>query len=117
MNLGSKIKQLRQTRNWSQADLSEKIGVKQKQISSYERGHSHPTTEVLIKIAETFDVSLDFLALERNGGNVQGKIKDPELLKYFEIIDGFSDEQKAAAKQVLELICFKNSVSLLAGTK
>lgn len=115
MTLGAKIRQLRQARDWTQAELAAKVGVHQKQVSSYERGGSYPTTEVLIKLAQAFDVSLDYLALEDDGSAGAGKIKDRELLHYFEAIDNFPDEQKAAAKQVLDLLVMRSKVKELSG--
>lgn len=108
--LGTKIKQLRQVKTWTQEELANQIGVKQKQISSYERGSSNPTTDVLIKIAKAFDVSLDYLAFDEGAQNGSGKIKDRELLEYFEAIDNFPTEQKKAAKIVLDLIVMKNNL-------
>mgnify|MGYP002713279769 CR=1 FL=1 len=113
--LGSKIKQLRQARGWTQEELASQIGVKQKQISSYERGTSNPTTDVLIKIAQVFEVSLDYLALNGNAVQGAGNIKDRELLQYFEAIDNFPDEQKQSAKQLLDLIVMKNRLHEMAG--
>ncbi|MCK5069558.1 MAG: helix-turn-helix transcriptional regulator [Desulfocapsa sp.] len=51
MTIADRIKQLRQERQWTQAELAEKIGIKQKQISAYERGVNSPSTDFLIKIA------------------------------------------------------------------
>jgi len=43
------------------------MGIKQKQISAYERGITSPSTDVLIKLAEVFDVTLDYLAFATKG--------------------------------------------------
>ena len=63
MLLADRIRQLRQEHRWTQAELGQKIKIHQKQISSYERGVNIPSTEVLIKMADIFDVTLDYLAL------------------------------------------------------
>jgi transcriptional regulator with XRE-family HTH domain len=41
------------------------MAIHQKQVSAYERGRHIPSTEVLIKLADIFDVFLDYLALKR----------------------------------------------------
>lgn len=59
--LGENIKQLRKEKNISQKELASLINVSQRLISNYEDGSATPTVENLIKIADTFKVSLDFL--------------------------------------------------------
>jgi len=55
VNIGEKIKRLRQERNWSEAQLANRLDIHQKQISGYERNIHVPSTEVIIKIAITND--------------------------------------------------------------
>ncbi len=61
--LPDKLKKLRQTRGFSQAQLGKKLGVNVQLISKYERGIVCPPTNMMIKIATVFDVSLDYLLL------------------------------------------------------
>lgn len=56
-----KIRLLRTKMNMSQYDFSHLIGIKQPTLSTYERGTSSPSLDVLITIAEKCDVSLDWL--------------------------------------------------------
>ena len=51
------------------------------QISAYERGHNIPSTEVLMKIADIFDVSLDYLASEALGKTGQGEYQGQRTFK------------------------------------
>ena len=110
MSLHEKIRRLRQERNWTQADLGEKISVHQKQISSYERGVTVPSTDILMKIAEAFDVTLDYLAFDKNSAN-NGKlqIQDRELLRRFETIDTFPEQYRDLAKEILDLLVLKHN--------
>lgn len=64
MPLGERVKQLRKERGWSQDDLGQKVGTAAHQISRYENGHITPSTEMIVKLAECFDVSLDYLLIE-----------------------------------------------------
>lgn len=59
--LGQNIKQLRLEKNITQKELASLIGVSQRLISNYENDSAIPTVENLIKIADIFKVSLDFL--------------------------------------------------------
>lgn len=55
------VKQLRESRGWSQSQLAEEVGVSQTCISYIEAGTKSPTIKILKKIAETLDVSIDSL--------------------------------------------------------
>lgn len=56
----NRIKLLRKGLNLSQAEFSEKLGVSQSKLSSYENGKM-PPLDMLLRAAETFQVSLDWL--------------------------------------------------------
>lgn len=59
---GERIRQLRQSQNMSQKDFADLINVRQNTISQYEKGVAVPSLDVLILIANKFEVSLDWLA-------------------------------------------------------
>lgn len=114
MNISSRIKQLRTEKKWTQAELAERLGIRQKQISAYERGTNVPSTEVLIKLAETFDVSLDYLAFEVQGQSTKIAVKDRDLLRYFEAIDYYSEDERRLVKDMLNLVVMKHKFQNLA---
>lgn len=58
---GDNLAELRKDSGYDQKKLGELLGVSYHTISSYERGRSQPNHEMLIKIAQLFDVSLDYL--------------------------------------------------------
>ena len=64
MHLGNKIKELRKDKNISQDELAEKINIDGRQISRYENDKMNPSIEVLIKIAEAFNISIDYLLFD-----------------------------------------------------
>ena len=90
------------------------MAIQQKQISSYERGASRPSTDVLIKIAEIFEVSLDYLVFEIKGENANVNVKDRELLRAFETIDSFEENEKKLTKEMLNLVIAKHQLKALA---
>lgn len=116
MAISDRVRLLRQERRWTQAELGEKIGVHQKQVSAYERGANIPSTEVLIKLAEAFNVSLDYLAFEAKGQSARINIQDRDLLRRFEALDSLSEQDKNLAKQILDLLILKNRFKDLVGT-
>ena len=61
MEINKIIADLRKEKDWSQADLANKTGISQVMVGKYERGDASPSIEVAKKIADAFEVSLDFL--------------------------------------------------------
>lgn len=59
--LAMRLKQVRETLKMSQSDFSESIGLKQQTYSAYEKGINKPPIDILINIAEKYNVSIDWL--------------------------------------------------------
>jgi transcriptional regulator with XRE-family HTH domain len=64
MAIGEQIKNLRKERGGSQTDLATKIAGDAGQISRYENGKITPSVEAIVKFAELFDVSVDYLLVD-----------------------------------------------------
>ena len=59
--MGERIRECRKQRNLSQAQTAEAIGISNNAFSNIETGNSNTTLETIKKIAEYFQVSLDYL--------------------------------------------------------
>ena len=59
--LGERLRILRESVKLSQVKMADLLGVKQSSINRYERGQSAPSLETLVKYADYFDVSMDYL--------------------------------------------------------
>ena len=57
----NRIKDLREDRDMRQSDLAALTGIDQRTISNYETGKTAPDAYALIRLADTFDVSIDYL--------------------------------------------------------
>lgn len=64
MPLGERIKQLRKERGWSQAELGEHLGTDSQRVSRYENERITPSIDMLVRLAEALDVSVDYLVIE-----------------------------------------------------
>jgi len=53
------IKVERAKKNWTQAELAEKVGVSRQSINSIEIGKFIPSTILALKIAKTFETSVE----------------------------------------------------------
>ena len=70
--LGERLRRLRESVKLSQVKMAELLGVKQSSINRYEQGQSAPSLETLVRYADYFDVSLDYLLARTD--NPQGKL-------------------------------------------
>ena len=89
LNIGERITQLRKAKNLSQDELAGKAGVSRTIIGNYERNANSPSIEVLLKLANVFNVSVDFLLGEGSLASF-----DKELLRRIEDIEGLDSDTK-----------------------
>ncbi len=61
VNFGTVLKKLRTQSGMSQRQLAEKLGVTKSTISYYELSERTPSPDIIIKIANIFHVSTDYL--------------------------------------------------------
>ena len=61
MDLGTKLKQARQSRNVTQETLAERLGVSRQTISNWENNRSYPDIVSIIALSDLYGVSLDAL--------------------------------------------------------
>lgn len=61
-----RLQRLREQQHKSRVVLSELCGLSPDAIRRYERGEAVPTLDALIKIADFFEVSLDYLTGRTN---------------------------------------------------
>lgn len=104
MALPDKLKTLRQNKRWTQKELAEKINTDKYNISRYECGLTTPSLDMIIKLANIFQTSIDYLVFE---DDKDGIIKDPTLRRYFEKIENMKDDDKEAIKKVVEAMIYK----------
>lgn len=59
--VGKNLKKLRKQHHLSQTETAKMLGVSQTQYSAYERDQYEPSNETLVKMAEIFNTSTDYL--------------------------------------------------------
>lgn len=63
------IRNLREDNDYTQSFVAEKLGITQRAYSYYENGGRTLTPELLIKIADFYNVSIDYLLGQTNNKN------------------------------------------------
>ncbi|MFZ2538658.1 MAG: helix-turn-helix domain-containing protein [Oscillospiraceae bacterium] len=98
----NRIKELRIIKKVSQANLADIVGVSQRAVSYYEAGKDSPSLEILVALANFFEVSTDYLLgitdiprpIPANLQKIINKATDPaELLQALEETSQKDNEQ------------------------
>ena len=76
----NRIRELRSAAKMNQVELASKIGISQSTLSYWEIGSYEPDHESLIRLADIFNVSVDYLL---------GKTENPSFVTWGEIYDNF----------------------------
>ncbi len=96
MTFGLRLKQLRTENKMTQTELGKKLNVTKASISGYENGTRNPDQESLVKIAEIFNVSTDYLLG-----------KETTQKKYYELTD--KDEKDISERLQVMIEDLENS--------
>lgn len=92
---GDRLKELREEKEMTQEELGKLLNITKQAIYTYEKGENEPTMDALVKIADIFDVSLDYLLCRT-------KQKENFYIKNEFILEAFNDSHK---KKLLLDIC------------
>jgi putative transcriptional regulator len=58
------LRRLRAERNWSQADLAEKLGVSRQSVNAIETGRFDPSLPLAFKLSRLFQISIESMFFE-----------------------------------------------------
>ena len=98
--LSENIKNLRKEKGMSQEELAEKLNVVRQTVSKWEQNLSVPDSEMLIRIAEVFDVSVSSLL----GETVETKDTKSELAEIsqkLENLNAMMAERNSRSRRIL----------------
>ena len=59
----NRLKELRAVRDWSQADLAERLGVSRQSVHAIETGKYDPSLPRAFKIAQLFEMAIEAIFL------------------------------------------------------
>ncbi|MDI9478918.1 MAG: helix-turn-helix transcriptional regulator [Bacillota bacterium] len=110
--IGQRIKQLRKENKITQEELGKMFGMVKSTISLYENGKSNPDDEIKQKIADQFNVSIDWLLgrtdERRTADEIIAEYKEKEL-EFEELFDRFNiyfEGRKLTEKDKKSIISF-----------
>lgn len=73
-NIGQFIKRLREENNITQKELASKVYVSRQSVSKWENGISLPNLDILLKLGEIFDITVDEILRAKRKNKIKQKI-------------------------------------------
>ena len=98
MTFAERLKEHRKQAHLTQVELAKRLGIGQSSYADWERGKKNPTQENLIRLAQTLNVSVDYLV--GNSEEKSDELDNIELLFRMNSKD-LTDEEKAVFKKEL----------------
>jgi transcriptional regulator with XRE-family HTH domain len=114
--VGERMRKLRESVNLSQSRMAKTFQVGQSSIFRYESGEASPSCELLMKYADYFDVSLDYIfgrTDDPHGASYEAKPKIeqsyPEMDKFIEMCFDPASPMNAKLKESLRRMLKEDS--------
>jgi transcriptional regulator with XRE-family HTH domain len=99
----NRIKELRTERGITQADLAKILKISDRAVGHYENGDREPDYSTLLKIADYFDVSIDYLlGVSDIKKPNESKNTDKEFVAFYEGYKDLDDADKEILKATLD---------------
>lgn len=114
ISIGEQIQKLRKENNLNQSQLADKIGVSLTQLQRYENKGVQPPADILRKLADTFNVSIDFIVYGDSQEKAQQSIKDNELLSQFKAVEQLNSKDKSTIKDIIDAFIKRSKLNQIA---
>lgn len=92
-----KLKELREKSGYNQTKIAEQIGIPRINYNKYETGGITPPLTELIKIADYYGVSLDYLCDHETPNQIQLGYMDEKSKAIMQLVQQLTDKNKDSA--------------------
>ena len=99
IDIANKITLLRKERNLSQTELAKIVGCSREIISKYEKDSVMPSIEIAKKIADAFEVTLDYLV-----GEGQNATFDKKMLQRIQLMQNMEEKEKSQLLNIIDAV-------------
>lgn len=96
VTIGKKFVELRRTFGFNQSEMSERLGISRAHFSKMERGHLLPNPKILHLLRTEYNVSLDWLLLDKGPMMLNEDIYEPGQFDF--------GEDNAVVEKMLKLM-------------
>ena len=107
--VGNFLKELRKEQNITQEQLAEKMNVSRRTVSRWETGNNMPDLDILIEIADYYNVELrELLDGERKSEQMDQELKETVLK-----VADYSNEEKAKITKRIHVLFIAGCISFI----
>lgn len=106
----NKIRTLRKNAGYTQEDISRLLNIQRQTYCNYENGTRMPPLEIIIALAELYQVSVDSLVHETAESQTSVSSINQNTYEY-RLLSEVSSLSESRRKEVLEFIRFKKQLS------
>lgn len=107
--IGRFLKELRNEKKITQEQLAEKLGVSRRTVSRWETGSNMPDLDILVEMADYYDVDLrELLDGERRSGKMNKELEETVLK-----VADYSNEEKRKMTRIMHWLYTAGVVSFL----
>jgi transcriptional regulator with XRE-family HTH domain len=115
-NFGKRLARFRKSSGLTQQQLGDRVGVSKRVIAYYEGETKYPPAHLVLPLAEALSVTTDELL----GVTKTKRALDPKLAalwRRLKILETFSEKDRKAVLQFVDVIAERNRAQKVAGTK
>lgn len=106
--IGARMKALREEHELTQKEIADFLGVTPKAVSFYELEQRSPSWDMVVKLAEKYDVTTDYLLGKSDIRNFEKQKESPmfdgDLKKILDIYAQLTPEEKQIFKNMLNAV-------------
>ncbi len=105
---GSRVKEMRKNRHWTQKELANRVDIRFQLLNKYEGGQHIPPADTLIRLAKALDTTVDYLL---TGDAIKDEpLANVHLYRRFQTLEALSDEDRTTVISVIDAIIAKRQV-------
>lgn len=106
--LAKRLKEARENAGYKQIDAAKKLGISNGTLSGYERNYRDPDTDILNKMSDLYEVSVDWLLGKSDKPNLTEEEEfeafknDPSLKRWYKELPKSDEEDLRRLKRIWE---------------
>jgi transcriptional regulator with XRE-family HTH domain len=113
VKLSEKIRKLRKGKKLSQVELAAQAGINSNHLSRLERGIFQPSSDVLKRLAQALDVSVDHLLSDEDMEATEVRIENRSLTERVKLIEQLQPDDQEAVMRVIDSMLTKERMRRL----
>ncbi len=107
--MGIRIKTLRKAKHWPQKQLASALGIRFEQLNKYESGLNNPPVDMLVKLSEALDTTVDYLL---TGAQIEdSQLANIRLFRRFQALERLGEEEQQTVMRVIDAMIAQHRVT------